>query len=274
MRMTLAAGAADQPAPEWYAMAPEDCLAHVESNPNGLSKPEVARRLQAYGPNRLAPPVRRTTLQRLLIQFHNILIYVLLVSAALAALLGHGIDAAVILGVVIVNAVVGFIQEGKAEKALEAIRRMIAPKASVLRDGKRQTVDASDLVPGDILVLEAGDRVTADVRLIRSRNLRIDEAILTGESNPVEKTSKPVAADASVGDRRSMAYSGTLVTAGQGLGLVVASGMATELGRISELMGTVEELTTPLIRHMNAFARHSRWQSWRCRRQPSRSPIW
>jgi magnesium-transporting ATPase (P-type) len=255
MRMMLAADAADKPDPEWYAMPAEDCLAHVVSNPNGLSKPEVARRLQVYGPKRLAPPVRRTTLQRLLIQFHNILIYVLLVSAALAALLGHGIDAAVILGVVIANAVVGFIQEGKSEKALEAIRRMIAPMASVLRDGKRQTVDASDLVPGDILVLEAGDRVTADVRLIRARQLRIDEAILTGESVPVEKTTEPVTADASVGDRRSMGYSGTLVTAGQGLGLVVASGMATELGRISELMGTVEELTTPLIRHMNAFAR-------------------
>jgi magnesium-transporting ATPase (P-type) len=188
-------------------------------------------------------------------QFNNLLIYVLLASAVVAALLGHVVDTGVILAVVIINALIGFVQEGKAEQALEAIRGMISPKASVLREGRRLTIDAAEVVPGDVLLLEAGDRVTADVRLIKARNLRIDEAILTGESVPVSKSLAPVPAGAALGDRRSAAFSGTLVAAGQGAGVVIATGPSTEIGRISALLGRVEQLETPLIRQMNVVAR-------------------
>ncbi len=170
-------------------------------------------------------------------------------------MLGHTIDTIVILAVVVLNAVIGFVQEGRAEQALEAIRNMISPKASVLREGRRVTLPAVEIVAGDILLLDAGDRVTADVRLMKARNLRIDEAILTGESVPVEKATEPVTLNAPLGDRRSMVYSGTLVTAGLGSGVVVATGSASELGRISALLGRVEQLETPLIRQMNEFAR-------------------
>jgi magnesium-transporting ATPase (P-type) len=176
-------------------------------------------------------------------------------SAVITALLGHAVDTAVILGVVVVNALIGFVQEGKAERALEAIRGMISPRASVLRAGRRLTIDAAEVVPGDILLLEAGDRVSADVRLIKARNLRVDEAMLTGESVPVGKAMDPVAPEAALGDRRSMAFSGTLVTAGQGTGIVVATGASSEIGRISTLLRRVEELETPLIRQMNTLAR-------------------
>lgn len=194
-------------------------------------------------------------LARFAAQFNNLLIYVLLAAAVITAVLGHMIDTGVIVGVVLINAVVGFVQEGKAEAALDAIRQMISPKAAVLRDGRRVTIDADRVVPGDILLIEAGDRVTADVRLTKARNLRVDESILTGESVSVEKSTAPVKTDAGLGDRRSMAFSGTLVTAGQGAGIVVATGAVSELGRISAMLGRIEQLETPLIRQMNAFAR-------------------
>ncbi|MFN4194161.1 MAG: HAD-IC family P-type ATPase, partial [Tabrizicola sp.] len=188
-------------------------------------------------------------------QFHNLLIYVLIAAGVLAALLGHGVDAVVIFAVVLLNAAIGFIQEGRAEQALDAIRSMITPRASVLRDGNRVTVDAKDIGPGDVVLIEAGDRVPADLRLIRARNLTIEEAILTGESVPVEKGTSPVDAKAMLGDRKPMAFSGTFVAAGQGTGLVVGTGLSTELGRISAMLGAVETLTTPLVRQMDQFAR-------------------
>lgn len=243
----------------WHAVPVQAALSSLDGTPEGLAASEVASRLQRYGRNVLPAALGKTALQRIHEQFNNVLIYVLLASAAVTALLGHPVDTAVIVAVVIVNAVIGFIQEGKAEAALEAIRGMISPRASVLRGGVRVTIDAGDVVPGDILLLEAGDRVSADVRLIRARNIRIDEAVLTGESVPVQKATEPVAADAPLGDRRSVAYSGTLVTAGQGAGLVVATGSRTELGRISALLRRVEHLETPLIRQMNIFARQLTW---------------
>ena len=171
------------------------------------------------------------------------------------ALLGHGIDSGVILAVVLVNAVIGFIQEGKAEKALDAIRTMLAPKASVVRDGHRKAIAGEEVVPGDIVLLEAGDRVPADLRLIDANGLKIDEAVLTGESVTVDKTTMPVAEQTSLGDRTSMAFSGTLVTYGQGRGLVVATGVRTEIGRISGMLTSVTKLETPLLRQMRAFAK-------------------
>ena len=192
---------------------------------------------------------------RFLLQFNNLLIYVLLGAAALSLAIGHVVDSLVVLGVVLINALVGFLQEGRAERALEAIRGMIDPHASVVRDGRRTTVAAEDIVPGDLVLLDAGDRVPADLRLVRARNLRIDEAAMTGESVPVDKATEPVRADASLADRTSMAFSGTFVATGSGAGIAVAAGARSQLGRISALVGTVETLTTPLIRQINRLAR-------------------
>lgn len=243
------------PSPPWHALAADDALARLAASRDGLDMGEAARRLGAHGPNALPAAARKSMFARIAGQFDNLLIYVLLASAAVTAALCHAIDTGVILAVVVINAVIGFVQEGRAEAALEAIRSMISPRASVLRAGRRQTVDAADVVPGDILLVEAGDRIAADVRLLRARNLRVEEAILTGESVPAEKQTAPAEDDAPLGDRRSMAFSGTLVTAGQGIGVVVATGAATELGRISGLLSGVERLETPLVRQMNAFAR-------------------
>jgi magnesium-transporting ATPase (P-type) len=222
---------------------------------DGLTSAEVARRQVRYGLNQLPAARPRSALGRILSQFHNLLIYVLLGAAVVAALLGHSTDTAVILGVALINAAIGAIQEGRAEKALNAIKGMIAPHASVIRDGHRTTIAAQQIVPGDIVLIAAGDRVPADLRLIHARNLKIEEAILTGESAAVEKNITPVDASAMLGDRSSMAYSGTFVVAGQGQSVVAATGLDTELGRISAMLGTVETLTTPLLRQMNRFAR-------------------
>lgn len=245
---------ADAPTP-WHAVPADEVLRRLSVGFDGLSDGEAARRLAEHGPNRLPAPAPPSVLRRFLRQFHDLLIYALLVSAGIAALLGHAVDTAVILMVVILNAMIGFIQEGRAERALDAIRNMLLPNASVMRGGRRLTVRAEDLVPGDVVVLEAGDRVAADLRLIRTRNLQIQEAVLTGESVAVEKSDMPVAEDAAVGDRASMAFSGTLVAAGTGIGVATGTGTRTELGRISAMLGSVETLTTPLLRQMNAFGR-------------------
>ncbi len=239
----------------WHALSAEAATAQLQTSPAGLSVAEAARRLAEHGPNRLPATAPRSALRRFLGQFTNLLIHVMLASAAIVALLGHVTDAAVILGVVLANAVVGFVQEGRAEQALNAIQDMLTPHASALRDGARRMVDAADLVPGDIVLLEAGDRVPADLRLIRARGLRIEEAALTGESVPAEKSVAAVAEEAPLGDRASIAFSGTLVAAGQATGLVVATGPATELGRISGMIGGVQTLATPLLRQMDIFAR-------------------
>jgi len=239
----------------WHEMAAKDTVDVLNADINGLSSEEAATRLETYGPNRLPEPARRNPLIRFLLHFHNILIYVLLGSAAITATLGHLADTLVIMAVVVANAIIGFIQEGKAEKAMDAIRRMLALKASVLRDGTRRAVEGEALVPGDIVLLEAGDKVPADLRLLRTNSLQVQEAILTGESVPVEKHSGPIAAAAPLGDRVCMAYSGTLVTSGLGRGVAVGTGKETEIGRISGMLSTVETLSTPLLSQMNAFAR-------------------
>jgi magnesium-transporting ATPase (P-type) len=240
----------------WHALEADAALAALETGKEGLSEDEAKARLDKYGPNRLPPPARRGALMRFLLQFHNVLIYVLIASAAITTLLGHLVDASVIAGVILINAIVGFVQEGKAEEALDAIRKMLSLSALALRGGARRLLPAEQLVPGDVVLLASGDKVPADLRLVASRNLRIDEAVLTGESAPVEKSLAPVDADAPVGDRTPMAYSGTMVTYGQGAGVVVATGAATEIGRISALLETVEEISTPLVRQ---FAHFGRW---------------
>ncbi|KGG86465.1 MULTISPECIES: HAD-IC family P-type ATPase [Comamonas] len=239
----------------WHALATDTVLTQLQSTAAGLSSGEARERLQQQGPNALPAAASRSMLARFLSQFNNLLIYVLLGSAVVTALLQHWVDTGVILAVVLINAVFGFVQEGRAEKALDAVKAMVSSRANVLRDGLRMAVPAEELVAGDCVLLEAGDRVPADLRLLRASSLKLDEAMLTGESVAVDKSADPVVVDAALGDRFSMAYSGTLVAAGQGLGVVVATGPRTELGQISTMLGSVQTLATPLTRLMDRFAR-------------------
>ncbi|SDX05625.1 potassium and/or sodium efflux P-type ATPase [Celeribacter indicus] len=249
-------GMNDTPDPHaFHAASAQDVLDRLATRETGLGAEEAARRLAEHGPNRLPEPPARSPLLRFLSHFHNVLIYVLIGSAAVTAALQHWVDTGVILAVVLVNAVIGYVQEGRAEQAMEAIRGMLAPRSAVLRDGARISVDAADLVPGDVVLVEAGDRVPADLRLIEARGLKAEEAILTGESVPVDKTIAPVSGDAVLGERGSMLFSGTLIAAGAGRGVVVATGAATEIGHISGMLSRVETLTTPLVAQMDRFAR-------------------
>jgi len=241
---------------DWHARETGEVLQELLSDEaHGLTRDEAVRRLARHGPNRLPEAAARSALQRLLLQFHDPLIYVLVAAAAVTLWLGHHVDAAVILGVVVVNAIIGFVQEGKAERALEAVRAMLASRALVLRDGERHEVDAATLVPGDIVLLESGSRIPADLRLLRVKNLRVGEAALTGESVSVDKDPAGVPAGAALGDRRCMAYSGTVVAAGQARAVVVATGQQTEIGRIGQLVAGVEQLATPLTRRLAQFGR-------------------
>ncbi|WP_163557270.1 HAD-IC family P-type ATPase [Halomonas sp. NO4] len=239
----------------WHVLSGDDALERLESCRDGLSAAQVASRLEEYGPNRLQQEQARPAWKRLLAQFNNILMSILLVAAAASLALGHALDAGAILGVVVIIALIGFFQEGKAEQALDSIRNMLSPRASVLRDGKRQTLDAEALVPGDIVLVESGDRVPADLRLLETRRLRAEEAALTGESTPVDKHSEAVASDTELGDRASMAYAGTIVVQGTARGLVVETGTHTEIGRISEMLRSVEQLKTPLLRQLDRAGR-------------------
>lgn len=239
----------------WHSYETETVFQEVSSSINGLSQQSAESRLETYGTNRLRPAQKKGALARFLAQFHNVLIYVLLVSGVITALLGHWVDSGVIFGVVILNAIIGYVQEGKAEKALDAIRNMLSQQAMVKREGKVIAIAAEQLVPGDVVLLQSGDKVPADLRLFKTRELRIDEAMLTGESVPVEKFTQPVAEQASIGDRKCLAYSGALVTYGQGQGVVIATGDLTEIGRISNLLHQVQTLTTPLLRQMDTFAK-------------------
>lgn len=238
----------------WHALPAEAALAALCPQSAGLSEQEASLRLAAHGPNRLPEPKRRGAAMRLLIQFHNMLIYVLLASAAITVLLGHVVDTVVIVAVVLVNALIGYIQEGKAERALLAIRQMLAPKATVVRDGSRRSIDGAALVPGDLVLLEAGERVPADLRLLSVHGLNVQESVLTGESVPVEKRIEPVDEEVPLGDRSSCAFSGTLVSAGQGSGVVIGTGINTEIGRISHLLSEVQTLMTPLLRQIRSFS--------------------
>ena len=239
----------------WHSQALEEIITSLETSANGLSQVEAALRLQRDGYNRLNPPRQISSLMRFLLQFHNVLIYVLLLGALITGFLGHWVDTGVIVGVVFINAIIGSVQQGKAEKALSAIRHMLSLDAMVLRDGKRKQIPAEELVVGDIVLLQSGDKVPADLRLLQVKNLRIEEAALTGESEAVEKSIATVAEQAVIGDRFNMAYSSTLVVYGQGTGVVVATSDQTEIGRISRLLEQVDMLETPLLRQMASFGR-------------------
>ena len=239
----------------YHAQSGDEVLQALSSRSSGLTDDEVSARLQQYGPNKLPQAPQPGTFTRFIKQFANLLVIVLIVAGVLTALLQHWIDTFVIFGVVIVNAIIGVIQEGKAEKAMDSIRNMLALKAAVIRNGKRRTLEGDNLVPGDIVLLEAGDKVPADLRLLRSHGLAIQESLLTGESLPVEKHTKAVSEDAGLGDRECLAFSGTSVTAGQGMGVVIATGATTEIGRIGGLLSDVQKLTTPLVEQMDVLAK-------------------
>lgn len=241
--------------PTWYQLDGDEVLARLQASERGLTSEEAQRRFEQYGPNKLAEAKKPGAILRFLAQFNNVLIYVLLACAFITYGLDHRFDSLVILAVVLANAIIGFLQEGKAEKAMAAIHRILALRATVIRDETRQGIEGIKLVPGDIVILEPGDKVPADLRLLQSFDLQIDEAILTGESVPVDKLTTPVLPGAALGDQSGMAFSGTLVTSGQGMGVVVGTGTRTELGRISDLIASVDELTTPLVRQMNIFAK-------------------
>jgi magnesium-transporting ATPase (P-type) len=244
----------------WHAAGADEVVSRLRTDPaGGLDAGEAARRLTEYGPNSLPEGRKQGPVKRFVLQFHNILVYILLGAGFVKMLVGLWLDAAVILGVVVINALVGFLQEGKAEKSLDSIRKMMSAEARCVRGGEVRLVPAEELVPGDVVLLESGDKVPADLRLVEVRNLRTEEAALTGESVPVDKTIEAVSERATVGDREGMAFSGTMVASGRGRGVVVATGADTELGRINQLMVGVSALDTPLLRQIKQFGYAITW---------------
>lgn len=239
----------------WHALSVEQTLNFLQTTQQGLSSYEAKKRKEIYGENLLKKRKERSPFQRFILQFHNMLIYILLTAALITLSLGHWIDSAVIFGVVILNTIIGFVQENKAEQALNALRNMLAPKTNIVRDNKKITVLASTLVPGDVVLLQSGDRIPADLRLFNIKSLQIQESILTGESVPVIKVNEQVSETTNLTDRVCMAYSGTLVTYGRGEGIVVATGQDTEVGHISQLISNIPSLKTPLLRQMDKFGR-------------------
>lgn len=241
----------------WHSLSLEEAASRVQSDvAEGLSSDEVLKRQQRYGLNQLTPKKGVPAWIRFLLQFHQPLIYILLIATAITGFLKEWVDASVIFGVVLINAVVGFLQEHKALKALEALSRSMMANAAVLRDGKEKQVSSVDLVPGDIVLVSSGDKVTADMRLFYSKDLQVNESPLTGESVPVEKQIMPLEIKTSLADRSNMLYAGTFVTYGRGKAIVVETGDRTEVGRISELINTAENLDTPLTIKIARFSHY------------------
>jgi magnesium-transporting ATPase (P-type) len=239
----------------WHHLPKDELLDLLDTEEkSGLDRFEVEDRQAQFGPNILTQHKGHGPLVRFLLQFHQALVYILLGAVAIKLMLGAWVDASVIFGVVLLNSIIGFVQEGKALNALDALSRALTTTATVLRGGEKQQVDARELVPGDIVLISSGDKVPADLRLLQSRNLQIDESSLTGESVPVEKQAGELAHDVVLADRTNMAYSSSLVTYGTGVGVVTATGDCTEMGRISELIASAEVLATPLTRKIARFS--------------------
>jgi len=239
----------------WHHLPQDEVLDLLDADPQqGLDRFEVEKRQKNFGPNRLTPRKGKGPLLRFLLQFHQALVYILLAAVAIKLALGAWVDAGVIFGVIFLNSVIGFVQESKALSALTALAQALTTTATVLRTGEKQKIDARELVPGDIVLLASGDKVPADMRLLHSRSLQIDESALTGESLPVEKRSVELPHDAVLAERTNMAYSSTLVTYGTGVGVVTSTGDNTEIGRISELIANAEVLATPLTRKIARFS--------------------
>jgi P-type Ca2+ transporter type 2C len=239
-------------AERWHALSVDDAFARLDSGPAGLGSAEAQRRLAAGGPNELELAERVSPWGLLAEQFRNVLVLILLVAAALSAVLGHGLESIVIAVIVLFAVLLGFAQEYRAERALESLRRLAAPAATVVRDGLEARVPAREVVPGDLLVLHTGDRLSADARVVEAVNLKVEESALTGESVPVEKRTEAfLDEELPVADRRDMVHAGTSVTYGRGRAVVVATGMATEFGKIARLLQTVEAAPTPLQRNLD-----------------------
>src|SRR5215468_10720560 len=238
----------------WHAISADEVVKRLATDgAKGLDSADAEARQQKYGPNRLPEGKRRGPVRRFLTLFNNVLVYVLLGAGFTKLMLNLWVDASIIFAVVILNAVLGFIQEGKAEKALDSIRNMLSAEARTLRGGETRLIAAEQLVPGDVVLLESGDKVPADLRLADVKNLRTEEAALTGESVPADKNTEPAPLNSTVGDRQCMAFSGTMVVSGRATGVVVATGSATELGRINALLAGVSALETPLLRQIKQF---------------------
>lgn len=245
-----------EPQPAWHVLSTDQVLAQLKTVPTGLTSAEATRRLAEYGPNELRAADRISPWAVLLSQFKNVLIIILLIATALSAVLGHAIEAIAIAVIVLLAVLLGFIQEYRAERAIEALRRMAAPTATVRRDGEELEIPARELTPGDIIMLQAGDIVPADARLIEAINLQVEEAALTGESVPVEKHTAPMPNNQlALGDRKNLVYSGTVVTYGRGTAVVVATGMQTEFGKITGMLQTVETGQTPLQENLDRMGK-------------------
>ncbi len=241
----------------WHHLPAAEALVLLESDQEkGLDTFEIKHRQQHFGPNVLTPKKGKSPLLRFLLQFNNPLIYILLASSVITAVIKDPLDAAIIAAVVLINAIVGYVQEARAEQAIAALAEAMTTEATVLRSGLTLRIPAGELVPGDIVLLQAGNKVPADLRLLRARDLQVAEAALTGESVPVQKAvDVELAPETPLAERRNMAYASTLVTYGQGTGLVVATGDSTEIGRISQLISEAQELQTPLTRKIARFSR-------------------
>ncbi|RLE63087.1 MAG: calcium-translocating P-type ATPase, SERCA-type [Thermoprotei archaeon] len=240
---------------KWHALAVNEVLEILKSNPLGLSVEEAEKRLEIYGPNELKKEKKRGRIKIFIDQFKNILVIILILAAALSIAIGEVTDSIVILAIVVASAILGFVQEYRAEKALEALKKLTAPTATVVRNGEEIEIPAREIVPGDILVLNAGDKVPADARIIESHNLKVDEAPLTGESVTIAKVVEPLSEDTPLSDRKNMVYAGTVVTYGRGKAIVVATGMNTELGKIAASVQETEKEETPLERRMVEIGR-------------------
>jgi Ca2+-transporting ATPase len=231
-------------------------LSDLSSTPQGLAEAEVEHRLARYGPNELEAADRVSPWAILFGQFKDVLIIILLVATAISAFVGHGIEAIAIAVIVTFAVLLGFVQEYRAERAIEALKRMAAPTVTVIREGQEVEIPARELVPGDVMLLHAGDKVAADARLVESINLQLEEAALTGESVPVDKNTEPlVGEDLALGDRNNMVFGGTVATYGRGRAVVVGTGMDTQFGRIAQMLQSVESGKTPLQRNLDKVGR-------------------
>jgi len=242
-------------AESWHNIKVEEVLSALQTSPKGLSREETERRLREYGYNELKERKRVTPLQIFLGQFKDVFVIMLLIATAISFAIGEVVDAATIAAIVILNSIVGFIQEYRSEKAIEAMKKLTAPKARVLRDGGEEMISAREVVPGDVLLLEAGDRVAADGRLLEVVDLQTEEAVLTGESTPVSKDLEAVDEKTPVADRKNTVFMATHITYGRAKAVVTSTGMGTEFGKIAEMVQTMEEEETPLKQKLERFAK-------------------